>query len=59
MAGWSYMLCYFDRECRPFDGWLFGNGTAVQKTNFTNESLFDNANDTESNGTTLTVQEQL
>ena len=18
MAGWSYMLCYFDHECRPF-----------------------------------------
>ena len=27
------MLCYFDRECRPFDGWLFGNGTVIKQSN--------------------------
>lgn len=24
MAGWSYMLCYFDHECRPFGGAFVG-----------------------------------
>lgn len=47
MAGWSYMLCYFDHECRPFGGAWFGNvttaaGYAFDDTLSTNVSLLVN-----------------
>lgn len=40
MAGWSYLLCYLDTECRPFGGAIFfddsSNATTNNSTNNSN-----------------------
>ena len=42
MAGWSYLLCSLDHECRPFDdfaNWtLTSTGTNLHVKNKTNNS---------------------
>jgi len=42
MLGWSYLLCYLDPDCRPFDGWMFGPAKEIMSDNETQLAPKDN-----------------